>query len=111
MDSILESSLLYSGIFSQHNSIRYHSFFWETMICFLVSAGALLLGSAVFKSCRIIFIVYIRSEDVGKDTMVSVQNVSMRFNLAQEQFSGLKDLAIMFTKANYIFMNFMRCKM
>ncbi|WP_418293248.1 ABC transporter ATP-binding protein [Megasphaera sp.] len=41
-----------------------------------------------------------------KDTMVSVQNVSMRFNLAQEQFSGLKDLAIMFTKGKLHFHEF-----
>lgn len=41
-----------------------------------------------------------------KDTMVSVQNVSMRFNLAQEQFSGLKDLAIMFTKGRLHFHEF-----
>lgn len=38
--------------------------------------------------------------------MVSVQNVSMRFNLAQEQFSGLKDLAIMFTKGRLHFHEF-----
>lgn len=42
--------------------------------------------------------------------IVSVQNVSMRFNLAQEQFSGLKDLLIMATKGKLKFHEFYALK-
>lgn len=42
--------------------------------------------------------------------IVSIRNVSMRFNLAQEQFSGLKDLVIMATKGKLKFHEFYALK-
>ena len=43
---------------------------------------------------------------MNNEPIVSIQNVSMRFNLAQEQFSGLKDLVIMATKGKLKFHEF-----
>lgn len=43
---------------------------------------------------------------MSEQPIVSIQNVSMRFNLAQEQFSGLKDLLIMATKGKLKFHEF-----
>jgi lipopolysaccharide transport system ATP-binding protein len=47
---------------------------------------------------------------VNNEPIVSIQNVSMRFNLAQEQFSGLKDLVIMATKGKLKFHEFYALK-
>lgn len=47
---------------------------------------------------------------MNNEPIVSVQNVSMRFNLAQEQFSGLKDLVIMATKGKLKFHEFYALK-
>lgn len=47
---------------------------------------------------------------MDNQTIVSIQNVSMRFNLAQEQFSGLKDLLIMATKGKLKFHDFYALK-
>lgn len=41
-----------------------------------------------------------------KPLMIDIRNVTMRFNLAQEQFSGLKDLLIMATKGKLKFNEF-----
>lgn len=47
---------------------------------------------------------------MNNEPIVSIQNVSMRFNLAQEQFSGLKDLVIMATKGKLKFHEFYALK-
>ena len=43
-------------------------------------------------------------------SIVSIKNVSMQFNLVQEQFSGIKDLIIMATKGKLKFLNFCALK-
>ena len=45
-----------------------------------------------------------------KDIVIKLDNVTMNFNLAQEQFSGLKDLFIMFTKGKLKFNKFSALK-
>lgn len=44
------------------------------------------------------------------ETIINLENVTMNFNLAQEQFSGLKDLFIMFTKGKLKFNKFTALK-
>lgn len=50
------------------------------------------------------------AKKVSDQPIVSIRNVSMRFNLAQEQFSGLKDLVIMATKGKLKFHEFYALK-
>lgn len=45
-----------------------------------------------------------------KNIVIKLDNVTMNFNLAQEQFSGLKDLFIMFTKGKLKFNKFSALK-
>lgn len=45
-----------------------------------------------------------------KDIVIKLDNVTMNFNLAQEQFFGLKDLFIMFTKGKLKFNKFSALK-
>lgn len=47
---------------------------------------------------------------MNNEPIISIQNVSMRFNLAQEQFSGLKDLIVMATKGKLNFHEFYALK-
>ena len=43
---------------------------------------------------------------MDKNTVISIQNVTMQFNLAQEQFAGIKDFLVMLSKGKIKFHKF-----